>query len=102
MTTPFTSMELHFAGETFKKYGLGIWESNLKVVLTYEDPAGMWSSFVLDPQRTFEGITSRVEGYLYEDAALRAAITRYYEIQVKICEAELHRNKKILFEARGN
>lgn len=90
-----------FAGETFETYGNGLWESSTKAFSTRLNEDGLWSSDSLPPV-SFEGIPSEVEGYLYEDAALRAAITRYYEIQVKICEVELHRNKKMLFEARGH
>lgn len=97
----FESREICFAGETFVNFGIGLWTTGTKGFVTGTDADGTWwcgSS----PPLEFNGLSCEVDGYLYEDVAMRAAITRYYEIQVKMCEAELHRNKKLLFEARGH
>lgn len=101
MTTPFTPREIHFAGETFVNVRRGRWNAGDKAFVTHTNVDGTWwcgSS----PKLEFNDVSCEVEGYLYEDAALRAAIIRHYEIQVKVCESELHKHKKILFEARGH
>ena len=96
-----TGQSITFAGETFEKYRKDVWESYTKIFVTRQTKDGLWQA-TSSPMLEFEGITSDVDGYTTEEDALRAAIIRYYEIQVKVCESELHKYKKILFEARGH
>lgn len=97
----FKYKEISFAGETFVNYSRGRWESHTKTFATLQNPSGTWWCGSM-PTLEFKGIDCVVDDFETEEEALKAAILRYYEIQVKRCEYELHLNKKILFEARGN